>query len=301
MISLRKMCQLILTISLSFTRKEVSNKVIKDELLKLAEELFRETFDANSYFLIMQQYGKHSKKYKAEMDLSPAFYNIVYNALQVACFMELAKLYDKTGGVFTIGSLLKDCQANISLFPEYRAIKEIEVDGEKYIFQIPYQHELKPDEERFFEEQVQSQREILKLFDVEHTRKTPVVVDLKFSEYLSLYQKKFNALSKKQKNIRIQRNKLYAHNDLSRLLGEDISTQAPIHYSDIQELIDFALSVTQLIIACLTDIYKVGQYANIDDWEGTLMLAQLGLKYQDYDLKQQMKEFEEQLRSQTKE
>ena len=26
---------------LSFTRKEVSNKVIKDELLKLAEELFR--------------------------------------------------------------------------------------------------------------------------------------------------------------------------------------------------------------------------------------------------------------------
>ena len=67
------------------------------------------------------------------------------------------------------------------------------------------------------------------------------------------------------------------------------------------ELIDFALSVTQLIIACLTDIYKVGQYANIDDWEGTLMLAQLGLKYQDYDLKQQMKEFEEQLRSQTKE
>ena len=84
-------------------------------------------------------------------------------------------------------------------------------------------------------------------------------------------------------------------------MGEDISTQAPIHYSDIQELIDFALSVTQLIIACLTDIYKVGQYANIDDWEGTLMLAQLGLKYQDYDLKQQMKEFEEQLRSQTKE
>ena len=235
------------------------------------------------------------------MDLSPAFYNIVYNALQVACFMELAKLYDKTGGVFTIGSLLKDCQANISLFPEYRAIKEIEVDGEKYTFQIPYQHELKPDEERFFEEQVQSQRGILKLFDAEHTRETPVVVDLKFFEYLSLYQIKFNSLSKKQKNIRIQRNKLYAHNDSSRLSGEDISTRAPIHYSDIQELIDFALSVTQLIIACLTDVYKARQYTNINDWEGTLMLAQLGLKYQDYDIKQQMKEFEEQLRSQNKE
>ena len=89
----------------------------KDELLKLAEELFREAFDANSYFLIMQQYGKHSHKYKAEMNVSPAFYNIVFNALQIACFMELAKLYDKTDGVFTIGSLLKNCKANISLFP----------------------------------------------------------------------------------------------------------------------------------------------------------------------------------------
>ena len=279
----------------------MSYKVSKDKLLKLAEELFREAFDANSYFLIMKQYGKYSEKYKAEMDLSPAFYNIVYNALLVACFMELAKLYDKTGGVFTIGSLLKNCKENISLFPEYRAVTEIEAEGEKYTLQIPYQHELKPDEERFFEEQVRSQRDILKLFNLEYTRETPVVVDLKFSEYLSLYQKKFSALSKKQENIRIQRNKLYAHNDSSRLLEEDISTQAPIHYSDIQELIDFALSVTQLIVACLTDVYKARQYTNIDDWECTLMLAQLGLKYQDYDLKQQMKEFEEQLRSQTKE
>ena len=273
----------------------------KDELLKLAEKLFCEAFDANSYFLIMQQYRKHSQKYKVEMDLSPAFYNIVFNALQVACFMELAKLYDKTGGVFTIGSLLKNCKENISLFPEYRAVTEIEAEGEKYTLQIPYQHELKPDEERFFEEQVRSQRDILKLFNLEYTRETPVVVDLKFSEYLSLYQKKFSALSKKQENIRIQRNKLYAHNDSSRLLEEDISTQAPIHYSDIQELIDFALSVTQLIVACLTDVYKARQYTNIDDWECTLMLAQLGLKYQDYDLKQQTKDFEEQLRSQTKE
>lgn len=272
----------------------------KDELLKLAEELFREAFDANSYFLIMKQYGKYSDKYKAEMDLSPAFYNIVYNALLVACFMELAKLYDKTGGVFTIGSLLKDCEENISLFPKYRAIKEIEVDGEKYSLQIPYQCELKDTEERFFEEQVKHRKDVLKLFDENNENRT-ITVDVTFPEYLDLYQKRFCALSKKTENLRRQRAKLYAHNDEKRLSGEDILKKAPLLYSDIQELIDFALSVTQLIIACLTDIYKVGQYTNIDDWEGTLMLAQLGLKYQDYDLKQQTKDFEEQLRSQTKE
>ena len=278
----------------------MSYKVNKDELLKLAEELFREAFDANSYFLIMQQYGKHSHKYKAEMNVSPAFYNIVFNALQIACFMELAKLYDKTDGVFTIGSLLKNCKANISLFPEYRAIREIEVDGEKYTLQIPYQCELKSTEERFFEEQVKHRKDVLKLFD-ESNLNDAITVDVTFPEYLDLYQKRFCALSKKTENLRRQRGKLYAHNDEERLSGRDISKEAPILYSDMKELIDFALSVTRLIIACLTDIYKAGQYANIDDWEGTLMLAQLGLKYQDYDLKQQMKEFEEQLRSQTKE
>lgn len=278
----------------------MGHKVSKDELLKLAEELFREAFDANSYFLIMKQYGKYSDKYKAEMNLSPSFYNIVYNALLVACFMELAKLYDKSSGVFTIGSLLKDCKANISLFPEYRAIREIEVDGEKYTLQIPYQCELKATEERFFEEQVKHRKDVLKLFDENNENRT-ITVDVTFPEYLDLYQKRFCALSKKTENLRRQRVKLYAHNDKKRLSGEDILKKAPLLYSDIQELIDFALSVTQLIIACLTDIYKAEQYTNIDDWEGTLMLAQLGLKYQDYDLKQQMKEFEEQLRSQTKE
>lgn len=275
----------------------MSNKLDKNELEKLANELYREAFDANSYFLIMQQYGTNSEKYKAEMDLSPAFYNIVFNALQIACFMELSKLYDKTNKVFTIGSLLKDCEENISLFPEYRAIQEIEIEGEKYTFQIPYQHELKPDEERFFKEQVRSQREILKLLDEEDSKETPVVVNLKFSEYLNLYRKKFSSLSKKMENIRIQRNKLYAHNDSSRLLGEDISTKAPVRYSDIKELIDFALDVTKLILACLTDVSRANKYFNIDDWEATLMLAKLGQKYKDYDIEQQVKEFKEQLYS----
>ena len=206
----------------------MSNKVIKDELLKLAEELFREAFDANSYFLIMQQYGKHSKNTRRRWIYLRHFITLSTMLYRLLALWNLQSCTTKTGGVFTIGSLLKDCQANISLFPEYRAIKEIEVDGEKYTFQIPYQHELKPDEERFFEEQVQSQREILKLFDAEHTRETPVVVDLKFSEYLSLYQIKFNALSKKQKNIRIQRNKLYAHNMIQVGFREKISQLKPL-------------------------------------------------------------------------
>ena len=51
-------------------------------------------------------------------------------------------------------------------------------------------------------------------------------------------------------------------------------------------MIDFALDCTGLILGVLTDVNQATQYANIDDWECTLMLTRLGLKYQEYDIQQ---------------
>ena len=65
----------------------------KEKLIKLAEDLYQSAFDANAYYAIMMQYREMSKKYNDEMNLSPAFYQVVYGALQKACFMEIAKLY----------------------------------------------------------------------------------------------------------------------------------------------------------------------------------------------------------------
>ena len=72
----------------------------------------------------------------------------------------------------------------------------------------------------------------------------------------------------------------------------------PVRYADVQELIDFALDVTRLIIGCLTGICKPDKYVNIEDWKNTLRTAELGLQYQNYDIEQQKKEFREQLSSQ---
>jgi len=271
----------------------------KDEILKMAEKLYQEAFDANSYYLIMKQYGQNYNDYESEVQLSPAFYQTIFNALQNACFMELAKLYDKSNDVFSIGVLIKGCQESISLFSEYRRTLKEEFEGQEYTSQIPYQHELKPEEECFFKEQVRSQREILRLFDMTSANMSPIRVDLKFSEFLDLYYKRFCALSKKQKNLRVQRNKIYAHNDMDKLSDVDeILKKNPICYADIQELTDFALDVTRLIIGCLTGICKPDKYVNIEDWKNTLRTAELGLKYQDYDIEQRMKEFREQLSSQ---
>lgn len=87
----------------------------KEKLIKLAEDLYQSAFDANAYYAIMMQYREMSKKYNNEMNLSPAFYQVVYGALQKACFMEIAKLYDKTKDVVSVGLLLKYCRDNLDL------------------------------------------------------------------------------------------------------------------------------------------------------------------------------------------
>ncbi len=262
----------------------------KENLIKIAKELHKEAFDANAYYLIMQQYKQFKNKYSPEMQLSPAFYNVVYDALQKACFMEIAKLYDQSKDVISIGWFLTKCQENISFFPEYRDIIKINDDGVEYSFPVPYQHHLKTEEECFFKKQVESQRAIFKIFNIDSSESTPVQVDLTFPEFLDLYCKRFRSLSKKKENIRVQRNKIYAHNDTMRIMNEEtIYQQNPITYPDIQELIDFALDCIGLILGILTGICPATEYSNIDDWEGTLMLAKLGLKYQNYDSEQKEK------------
>ena len=268
----------------------------KADLVKIAEELHQEAFDANAYYLIMLQYRDFRKKYDSEMRLSPAFYQVVYGALMKACFMEIAKLYDSSSDSVSVGSLLELCRSNINLFPEYRDTWTVEDHGTKYSFPVPYQHRLKPEEECFFKQQVESQRRIFEVFDVPSPDTAPVSVDLTFPQFLGLYQKRFRSLSKKQENIRKQRNTIYAHNDEERIKDIDaITKKYPISYPDMKELIDFALDSTGLIIGILTDVCKATQYSNIDDWEGTLMLARLGLKYQEFDQQQKEKAFMEEL------
>lgn len=95
-------------------------KMDKDTLIRIAEELHQGAFDANAYYLILQQYRKNQLEYAEEMKLSPAFYQTIHGALMKACFMEIAKLYDSSNGVVSIGTLLTKCAENQDLFPTYR-------------------------------------------------------------------------------------------------------------------------------------------------------------------------------------
>ena len=211
----------------------------KETLIRIAEELHQGAFDAKAYYLIMQQYRKNQHNYAEEMKVSPAFYHTVYDALMKACFMEIAKLYDSSNGVVSIGTLLAKCEENQDLFPKYRETLTVDHVGTTFSYPVPYQHQLKPQEECFFKNRVEADRKLFAAFDIPDADNVPVRVDLTFPEFLDLYQKRFNGLSKKRDNIRMQRNKLYVHNDEQRIVNsENLPDRYPISYPDVQEMID---------------------------------------------------------------
>ena len=70
-------------------------------------------------------------------------------------------------------------------------------------------------------DRVETDRKLFAAFDIPDAGNVPVRVDLTFPEFLDLYQKRFNGLSKKRDNIRMQRNKLYAHNDEQRIVNSE--------------------------------------------------------------------------------
>ncbi len=263
----------------------------KEDILKLANNFWKESILANSYFSIIKQYVENYNKYHNEMIYSSAFYAISFEAIQNSLFMQLAKIYDKSKNAINIGYLLKKCSENIIIFPKYRKIVEVEVEGQKQTLKIPFQHQIKPTEECYFEKYVKDEREIREIlgigeFDV------PIMVKLTIDQYIEMYQKRYHALNSKIDNLVKQRNKIYAHNDKELCFDiDDVLNKNPITYNDIQELIDYALDVSRFVIGCLDNVCKPKQYANIKDWEKTLQFVKLGDKYCDVEVKKQVKEF----------
>ncbi|EOS8040453.1 hypothetical protein DUC50_RS12765, partial [Enterococcus hirae] len=66
----------------------------KEKLIKKIDIFMNQARQANCYFSIVKQVAENRTNYYEEMSLSSAFYSYTYNALVVATFMELSKIYD---------------------------------------------------------------------------------------------------------------------------------------------------------------------------------------------------------------
>ncbi len=251
----------------------------KEELISFAKGLYSQALNANCYYSMIDQYRNAIKKNNGVLEHFPAFYHLTYNALLNTCFMEVAKLYDDNG--LSLGKLLKECSNNLNIFPKNRTTIEYEADGVKFSKEVPYQYRLRKEEEIFFKEFVTSQRKLFEIFTDCDIESIPIQKDFTFPELLDLYKKRYCSLSKKKEKLRKQRNELYAHNDIRRKFDEKgIQDDYPISYSDIKELIQYALDLTIMVIAILTGIKEPEIYSNIEDFDALLRYAKIGMDIQ---------------------
>lgn len=248
-------------------------RMSKEELCHLADNLFSQAVDANSYRCVLKQYGKNVKSYKEEMECSMAFYNIIYRALANSLVLLLSRIYDQNGNSLTIHNLLNGMKEMTvdDLAPQVREDLDF-CDGK-------FQHQLKPIEEGLYEKEVQEQQRICEMFGYKYTH---TLISISLAEYVSLYQTRFRKLKKNPaiRNLIEQRNRIIAHNDaVTNFDFKKITEDFPISNDDVEFLLDFAIDCTQFVRTMLTGVHTIPEYVNIDDWENSLELIRIGMKY----------------------
>ena len=250
----------------------------KDQIIHWATNIYEEALTASSYFEIINQYHKNVQKYNDEMNYSPAFYHIVYQALIEGLFMNLAKIYDSDKEALTLRTLLSEMKTiSIDNFSEAVA-ESYKLSGHKF------QHRLKPEEECFYKNEVSEKHSICNTLKIDYTF---TEVDLSYDELLLFYTKKLHSINPSVQNLINQRNKVFAHNDrVTNFQFDKIYERSPIKKDDAIALITVALDVSCFCIEILTGTSKAREYSNINDWESSLEMIKLGAKYDDMDLQE---------------
>lgn len=244
----------------------------KTEIIHLAINIYEEALRANSYWNLLKQYKENVSKYNNEMNCSPAFYNVIYTSLVESLFLNLSKIYDVNNKSLTIKTLLKGTETITIDYLDEHVRAKYELCGNKL------QYPLNSLEECYFKDEVSEQKRICEVYDIEHIITT---LNLDLKEIHKLYTKRFNSLNKIRNNLVTQRNKIHIHNDKEINFNfEDIYQNQPISNEDADKLIGFALDFSRYCIEILTGVSKPETYVNMNDWEATLMLVNIGQKYQ---------------------
>lgn len=176
----------------------------KKEIVHLATNIYEEALTAASYWHIINQYHVNIQKYNDEMNYSPAFYQVIYQALVESLFMNLAKVYDSDNESLTIRTLLSEMKM-------VSAENFAECVGETYSFcGSKFLHRLKPEEECFFKKEVAETHSICEALGIDYIF---TEMELSFEDLIVFYTKKLHSINPSIKNLINQRNKIYAHND----------------------------------------------------------------------------------------
>lgn len=241
----------------------------KDEILHLAKGLYDEALLAQTYFSFIKQFNEFqsSNKYNSEINISPCFYQISYGAWLRALVMELAKMCDSEKKYNTLKALkevLKDINPEEDFFGSNL---EMFLNNNKLVY-FP----IEPSELKIIPKQYGA---IYEMFVNEKIKVIPL--QLPYEECVKFFNKKWCSISKEREKLRQHRNQIFAHNGFEANFNfEHANKDYPLHYSDIECLIDYAMTLTRFVIGMLTDVSKPTQYSNSNDWEVTLIAVREG-------------------------
>lgn len=249
------------------------------DLLERCHFLYVQAFDANNEMSILCELQNTPTKYEKDVTCAPCYLGYSKLCLTESCFMNCARLYDSTGDL-SLEKLLKSVYGLASTIDEnIRAPHEREMD---FNTDKPIRHSLSSDEERFYQNRVDAQRGLENLaaemgsYKPEVNR-PPAVIDMATRELHGLWTKRLKGLNKIVKRLRKQRNKAYAHCGIESLNYDELADRFPIKFSEMQQLIDFALDVTIELAAIITGEWRPRRARNVNDINGLFQYVNLGM------------------------
>lgn len=239
----------------------------EQELKRLAEKLFEEAFNANMYWSIIKQYHYLFDQYNRELNCSPAFHSVVYRSLVESLMVTLSRLYDENSSAISTQYF----------YSEIRKQKDLLCEGKGNV-----KHLLNRNEEQFYVDEVKFQKGVCEKYSFEYTGTT---VELTVEKLLELYGKRLKSLKDTVNNLKLQRNKIYAHNDKEIDFNiENILNRYPIAEEDVDNLLSFILDFSSFCIELFTGISKTYDLVGINDLEITLDLIREAKIYQETEL-----------------
>jgi hypothetical protein len=213
------------------------------DLLELAENVYAMAFNANCYSHIRTLLLQHWQKHEEVLRVSGAFIHFTVNALTTSIVIEVCKIFDSH----------KDAKA-MKLFDKKTIILKDSLPALR---------------SGHFDDSLQ---------DIANTIERDWLInklkrdyEVRIANELIRLSNQFPLLNPVIKNVKEQRNKLYAHNAFVDEREEaDYISDNPIILADINMLIDFALDYSTVVIAAITGLNRSKKPANINDLDGLM-------------------------------
>ena len=187
--------------------------------------------------------------------------------------MNCARLFDDGSDIW-VGGFIKNCGKMAGEIDG--RVRDVYGDRPSFDREKSIRHPLAAQEEMFYQNEVDAQRDIELLFG--GGRHEPVYVGMDAGTLIELWQKRLSGLSKLRDSLRTHRNKVFAHSDSDALDYDRFVEQYPLTYAEMQRLIDFVSDVTIEMYALITGVERQRSPRGIDDVLGLLNYVDAGME-----------------------